>query len=241
MLLVDDVPGEAANFGLAFGDRLTAARGPDELDAQLSAGNDWDIAFVDFNLSSRVSTGLSVMLTLRRRATGDADGELQPVRRERPGAVRRRRAALVRRAGGAGQEPQRPVRPAPLRDRHGRRPRSEPDPVADPFAPRAPDRRGAAGPHLGRPLASARSGGGRRHRGGGVAAAQGRLICAASRTGPRTRSNQVNAALFDLPDRGPSRNKKGILGTFVAQHTSFLTAPDLPAALAHRDLAAAAR
>jgi len=66
VLLVDDVPGEAANFAVAFGSQLTAVCGLDELDAALSAGNTWDVAFVDFNLSSTVNTGLSVLLTLHR-------------------------------------------------------------------------------------------------------------------------------------------------------------------------------
>ena len=240
MLLVDDVPGEVANFGLAFGDRLTAARGADELDAQLSAGNDWDIAFVDFNLSSRESTGLSVMLTLHgeRPATRivsysqfaengrvlfaaaarhwfGAQAVLDKSHND-PYVLRHYATAMA-----AGLDPSTIQWRTRLHRAH----------LIDAVLPdltwvdrwRALDR--AAGD---------------------VTAAAALLQLKATHLrGFKDRAtnavNQVNAALFDLPDRGPSRNKKGILGTFVAQHTSFLTAPDLPAALAHRDLAAAVR
>ncbi len=240
MLLVDDIPGEVANFGLAFGDRLTAVRGLDELDAQLGEGNSWDVAFVDFNLSSRVTTGLSVMLTLHRerpmtrlvsysqfaengrvlfaaaaRHWFGAQSVLDKSRND-PYALRHYATALA-----AGLDPS----PVQWRTRLHR---------AYLIDAVLPD---LSWVDRWRALDTAA---------GDVTAAAALLhLKAAHLRSFKDRAtnavNQVNAALFDLPDRGPSRNKKGILGTFVAQHTSFLTAADLPAALAHRDLAAAVR
>src|ERR687893_1725389 len=65
VLLVDDVPGERANFEHAFGSRLTVAPTIDILNDQLRRGMTWDVAFVDFNLSSRTSTGLTALLRLQ--------------------------------------------------------------------------------------------------------------------------------------------------------------------------------
>jgi hypothetical protein len=64
VLLVDDVPGERANFEQAFGTRLTVAPSIDILNDHLRRGVRWDVAFVDFNLSSRTSTGLTALLRL---------------------------------------------------------------------------------------------------------------------------------------------------------------------------------
>ena len=64
VLLVDDVPGERANFEHAFGSRLTVAPTIDILNDQVRRGMSWDVAFVDFNLSSRTSTGLTALLRL---------------------------------------------------------------------------------------------------------------------------------------------------------------------------------
>jgi hypothetical protein len=64
VLLVDDVPGERANFEHAFGPDLTVAPSIDQLNEQLRHGLTWDLAFVDFNLSSQTSTGLTALLRL---------------------------------------------------------------------------------------------------------------------------------------------------------------------------------
>ena len=64
VLLVDDVPGERANFEHAFGRDLTVAPSIDQLNEQLRRGLMWDLAFVDFNLSSQTSTGLTALLRL---------------------------------------------------------------------------------------------------------------------------------------------------------------------------------
>jgi hypothetical protein len=64
VLLVDDVPGERANFEHAFSHRLAIAPTIDILNDQLRRGMTWDVAFVDFNLSSRTSTGLTALLRL---------------------------------------------------------------------------------------------------------------------------------------------------------------------------------
>jgi len=240
VLLVDDVPGEAANFAVAFGSQLTAVCGLDELDAALSAGNTWDVAFVDFNLSSTVNTGLSVLLTLHRERPATrlvtysqfaengrvlfaaaarhwfgAQAVLDKSQND-PYALRHHAIALV-----AGLDPS----PVQWRTRLHR---------AHLIDAVLPD---LSWVDRWRALDAAA---------GDVTAAAALLhLKAAHLRSFKDRAtnavNQVNAALFDLPDRGPSRNKKGILGTFVAQHTSFLTAADLPAALAHRDLATAVR
>src|SRR5687768_7255806 len=64
VLLVDDVPGERANFEHAFASKLTVAPSIDMLNDHLRRGLTWDLAFVDFNLSSTTSTGLTALLRL---------------------------------------------------------------------------------------------------------------------------------------------------------------------------------
>jgi ActR/RegA family two-component response regulator len=64
VLLVDDTPGEVANFAAAF-DALTQVRTISQLDDALAAGHDWGLAFVDFNIGSVTHTGLSALLRLR--------------------------------------------------------------------------------------------------------------------------------------------------------------------------------
>jgi CheY-like chemotaxis protein len=240
VLLVDDVPGEAVAFRQAFGDTLLVVRDADELAARLADGAEIDVAFVDFNLSSRVSTGLSALLALHQ---------------QRPAA------RLVTYSQFA--ENGRVLFAAAARHWFGARAvldKTQNDPYTlrhyatalmtgldpSPMAWRARLHRAhlidAVLPDLSwverwRALDQAA---------GDVTAAAALLqLKAAHLRGFKDRAtnavNQVNAALFDLPNRGPSRNKKGILGTFVAQHTSFLTAGDLPSAMIHRDLSAAAR
>ncbi|GAA3609607.1 hypothetical protein [Microlunatus ginsengisoli] len=240
VLLVDDIPGEAANFRVAFGAGLTSVRSVAELERQLAAGVEWEVAFVDFNLSSRSTTGLSALLALARQrprtrlvsysqfvengrvlfATAarhwlGARAVLDKTQND-PYTLRHYATALT-----AG------IDPSPLQWRY----RLQRAYLIDAVLPdlswverwRALDR--AAGDVT-------------------VAAALLQLKATHLRSFKDRATNAVNefnAAFFDLPDRGSSRNKKGILGTFAAQHTSFLTAPDLPDALAHRDLTAAAR
>jgi hypothetical protein len=64
VLLVDDVPGERANFEYAFGGDFTVAPSIDQLNEQLRRGLCWELAFIDFNLSSQTSTGLTALLRL---------------------------------------------------------------------------------------------------------------------------------------------------------------------------------
>ncbi len=66
MLLVDDVPGEKANFVEAFGSNLTVVPGVGQLNERLHEGLRWDVAFVDFYLSSDSSTGLTALLRLNQ-------------------------------------------------------------------------------------------------------------------------------------------------------------------------------
>lgn len=64
VLLVDDVPGERANFSQAFGTGLSVAPGIAQLNELLQSGRRFDVAFVDFYLSSPSNTGLTAMLRL---------------------------------------------------------------------------------------------------------------------------------------------------------------------------------
>jgi|tagenome__1003787_1003787.scaffolds.fasta_scaffold20698295_1 hypothetical protein len=65
VLLVDDTPGEGANFAAAFED-LTQVRTIEELQVALNGGRPFDLAFVDFNIGSATHTGLSALVQLRR-------------------------------------------------------------------------------------------------------------------------------------------------------------------------------
>jgi CheY-like chemotaxis protein len=240
ILLVDDVPGEAANFCQAFGPDLTALRTIAELESAIDAGQSWDFAFIDFNLSSRVHTGLTAMLMLirdqphTRLVTYSQLAENGRVlfaaaarhwlgsraildkSQNDPQNLRRYVTALA-----AGLDPS----PVQWRNRMHR---------AHLIDAVLPD---VTWVERWRALDQAS---------GDVTIAAGLLkLKTAHLRGFKDRAtaavNQVNEAFFDIPNRGPSRNKKGILGTFVAQHTSFLTAPDLPDVLAHRGLGSAAR
>src|SRR4029453_7661480 len=64
VLLVADVPGERATFEHAFGLGLKVGPSLEQLNEQLRRGLIWDLAFVDFNLSSQTSTGLTALLRL---------------------------------------------------------------------------------------------------------------------------------------------------------------------------------
>lgn len=64
ILLVDDVPGERANFSQAFGAGLTVAPNILRLNEAMDHGQRWDVAFVDFHLTSPSNTGLTAMLRL---------------------------------------------------------------------------------------------------------------------------------------------------------------------------------
>jgi ActR/RegA family two-component response regulator len=240
VLLVDDVPGEAVNFYDAFGSGLTAVRTVEDLEQRLADGESWDFAFIDFNLSLRSETGLTAMLSLRsvrpetRLVTYSQLAENGRVlfaaaarhwlgaraildkSQNDPATLRRYVTAMT-----AGLDPS----PVQWRNRMHRAYLIDgvlPDELwVDRW--RALDRAS----------------------GDVTIAAQLLNLKAAHLRGFKDRAtsavNQFNEAFFDIPNRGPSRNKKGILGTFVARHTSFLTAPDLPRLLAHRDAESAAR
>jgi CheY-like chemotaxis protein len=240
VLLVDDVPGEAVNFARVFGEQLTATRTLAELEEQLASARNWDLAFVDFNLSDSSATGLTAMLRLQQHRPQTKvvtysqlaeNGRVLFAAAARhwlgaravldkshnhPQTLLRYAAALA-----AGLDPS-PVQWRSRLQRAG---------LIDALLPdttwierwRALDE--AAGDV-------------------GAAAALLNLRSAHLR-GFKERAvtavNQINEAFFDLPNPGPTRNKKGILMTFMAQHNSFLTAPDLAAVLAHRDARSARR
>src|SRR5437660_1728342 len=66
VLLVDDTPGEVANFAAAFDD-VTQVRAVYELQSALNGPRRFDVAFVDFNIGSASHTGLSALVQLRRQ------------------------------------------------------------------------------------------------------------------------------------------------------------------------------
>ncbi len=68
VLLVDDVPGERANFVQAFGPNLTVVPSVAQLNELLHDGVRWDVAFVDFYLGSNSSTGLTAQLRLHHES-----------------------------------------------------------------------------------------------------------------------------------------------------------------------------
>jgi hypothetical protein len=239
VLLVDDVPGEGINFSRVFGEGLTAVRTLDELDARLAAGDTWEIAFVDFHLSQPDYTGLSAMLRLRTHRPQTIIVTYSQFSEN--GRVLFA-AAAHRWLGATAVLDKSRNHPATLSSyadslRVGRDPspaqwraRLQKSTLIDALLPDASwiDRW--------RALDEAA---------GDVTLAANLLHLQSSHLrGFKDRAvsvvNQINEAFFGVPNPGPTRNKKGVLGTFVAQHHSFLTAPDLPELLAYRDAARAA-
>ncbi|GAA3609622.1 hypothetical protein GCM10022236_09110 [Microlunatus ginsengisoli] len=230
VLLVDDTPGEAANFAAAF-DRLTHVRTMEQLDAAVAGNRPFDIAFVDFNLGSADYTGLTALARLRRRRPGcrvvsysqlaesgrtlyacaarhwfAADALLDKVHNH--AETLRRYADQL--AGGANPTPigwQRRLEHAGLID----------DIVAEPYWVQ-----------IWRAL----------HESAGEMQAAARLLGrdAAQLRGFKDRAMaavvEFNRVIHDIEPPLVQRNKKGVLSTFAARHWQFLGAPDLTTAMA---------
>jgi CheY-like chemotaxis protein len=230
ILLVDDVPGERANFAEAFESSLDVAAGVPALDRLLQGPTTWDAAFVDFNLSSGAHTGLSALLRLRQdrphtevvtysqfsengRTLYAAAARhwlgcqvLLDKTRNDPATLRSYLAAIH-----AGTNPtplawQRRLQWAHLVDSL----------LAEPsWVQMWQALRDAAGEMsrvagiLGVPVSALRG-------------FKERATDAAI---------EFNTRFHDIPHPGDTRNKKGILSSFAAEHWQFLTAPDLAAVM----------
>ena len=226
VLLVDDVPGERANFEQAFGRDLTVAPSIDQLNEQLRRGLNWDLAFVDFNLSSQTSTGLTALLRLHheRPATKIVTysqftesgrtlyaaaahhwfkaSALMDKTRNDPGTLVHYRESICRGTNPTPVPWQRRLQWAPLVDNL----------LAD-----------ASWVRIWRAL---------REAAGDMALVAEMLhVDASSLRGFKDRATeaaiQFNEKFYDIPHPGRTRNKKGILAAFAAEHRHFLTAPDL--------------
>ena len=226
MLLVDDVPGERANFEHAFASKLTVAPSIDMLNDHLRRGLTWDLAFVDFNLSSSTSTGLTALLRLHheRPATKIVTysqftesgrtlyaaaarhwfnaAALMDKTKNDPATLVRYRESIY---AGINPTPvmwQRRLQWAHLIDNL----------LAD-----------ASWVRVWRALRDAA--------GDMSAVAEMLHIEAGSLRGFKDRATeaaiQFNEKFHDIPPPARTRNKKGILAAFAAEHRHFLTAPDL--------------
>nr|WP_294692994.1 response regulator [uncultured Friedmanniella sp.] len=226
VLLVDDVPGERANFERAFGRALSVAPGVDQLNDLLAAGERWDVAFVDFNLSSPTSTGLTALLRLHHERP-----ETHIVTYSQfTESGRTLYAAAARHWFGA----------TALLDKTRNDPqtlqyyltslRMDLNPTPAPW-----QRRLQWAPLLDSLLADAswvRIWAALREAAGDMARVADLLgVEAGSLRGFKDRATEAaiefNEKFHDMPHPGRTRNKKGILSAFAAEHRHFLTAPDL--------------
>ncbi len=230
VLLMDDTPGEAANFASAF-ERLTHVRTIEHLQLTLDGSQNFDLAFVDFNLASADFTGLTALALLRRRRPGcrvvaysqlaesgrtlyacaarhwfAVDALLDKVHNHT--ATLQRYAAQL--AVGTDPTPigwQRRLEHAGLID----------DIVAEPYWARiwwalheSAGEMQAAARLLGRDAAQLRG----------------------FKDRAMTAVVEFNRVIHDIEPPLAQRNKKGVLSTFAARHWQFLGAPDLTTAMA---------
>jgi len=226
VLLVDDVPGERANFERAFGRALAVAPSVDHLNELLRSGAHWEIAFVDFNLSSTTSTGLTALLRLHHERP-----ETQIVTYSQfTESGRTLYAAAARHWFDAGA----------LLDKTRNDPktlmhyltslRAGINPTPTPW-----QRRLQHAPLIDSLLADAswvRIWRALRLAAGDMARVAEMLhVEPGSLRGFKDRATeaaiQFNEKFHDVPHPGRTRNKKGILSAFAAEHRHFLTAPDL--------------
>jgi ActR/RegA family two-component response regulator len=226
VLLVDDVPGERANFERAFGPALDVAVSVDQLNEHIRHGRSWDIAFVDFNLSSATNTGLTALLRLHHERPDTkiiTYSQFTESGRTLYAAAARHwfnAAALMDKTKNdaatllhyhesinAGVNPtplpwQRRLQWAPLIDSL----------LAD-----------ASWVRIWRALRDAA--------GDMARVAEILHVEPSSLRGFKDRATEAaiafNEKFHDIPHPGRTRNKKGILSAFAAEHRHFLTAPDL--------------
>ena len=226
VLLVDDVPGERANFERAFGSALAVAPTIDHLNQLLRTGASWDVAFVDFNLSSTTSTGLTALLRLHHERPDTRIVTYSQFAE----SGRTLYAAAARHWFDA----------AALLDKT----RNDPKTlvhylmalrVGDNPTPAPWQRRLEWSPLIDSLLADAswvRIWGALRQAAGDMARVAELLdVEPGQLRGFKDRATeaaiQFNEKFHDIPNPGRTRNKKGILSAFAAEHRHFLTAPDL--------------
>lgn len=226
ILLVDDVPGERANFSQAFGDRLSVAPGVAKLNEYLAAGQRWDVAFVDFYLSSASNTGLTALLRLSHERPDcrlvtysqftesgrtlyaaaakhwfGAHALLDKTRNE-PGRLAQYVQAVV-----TGQDPT----PQPWQQR------LQWAYLIDNLL---------AEPSWVRIWSAIREAAGEMSRVASILQVQ---VSSLRTFKDRATDAAIlfNEKFHDVPNPGETRNKKGILSSFASEHRHFLTAPDL--------------
>lgn len=226
VLLVDDVPGERANFERAFGRALTVAPSVDQLNELLRAGLAWDVAFVDFNLSSPTSTGLTALLRLHHERPGTRTITYSQFTE----SGRTLFAAAARHWFGAAALMDK-TRNDPATLVHyltALRAGTNPTPVGW-------QRRLESAYLIDSVLADAswvRMWAALREAAGDMARVA-ELVGVEPGSLRTFKDRATDAAIafnekfHDIPHPGRTRNKKGILSAFAAEHRHFLTAPDL--------------
>jgi hypothetical protein len=226
VLLVDDVPGERANFERAFADALTVAPSLDRLNEHIRAGLSWDIAFVDFNLSSATSTGLTALLRLSQ----DRPETKIVTYSQFTESGRTLFAAAARHWFGASALMDKTRNDPEMLIRYLRSLQQGINPTPLPW-----QRRLQWSHLIDNLLADAswvRIWRALREAAGDMArVAQMLHVEPGSLRGFKDRATeaaiQFNEKFHDIPHPGRTRNKKGILAAFAAEHRHFLTAPDL--------------
>jgi CheY-like chemotaxis protein len=226
VLLVDDVPGERANFESAFGSGLTVAPSVDHLNRYLKARLDWDVAFVDFNLSSATSTGLTALLRLHHERPKtkivtysqftengrtlfaaaaqhwfNAHALMDKTKNEPENLVRYTRMLAL------SQNPT----PVPWQQR------LEWSALIDNLL---------AEPSWVRVWQAIRDAAGEMARVADLLGVDVRSL-RTFKDRATTAAILFNEKFLDVPNPGETRNKKGILSAFASEHRHFLTAPDL--------------
>jgi hypothetical protein len=226
VLLVDDVPGERANFERAFGRALEVAPSVDRLNELLHGGSAWDVAFVDFNLSSTTSTGLTALLRLhheRPQTQIVTYSQFTESGRTLFAAAARHWFSAAALLDKTRNEPKTLVQYVTALQ-------AGVNPTPTPWQQRL-----QWSSLIDSLLADAswvQIWGALRQAAGDMAAVAELLeVEPGSLRGFKERATdaaiEFNTRFHDVPHPGGTRNKKGILSAFAAEHRHFLTAPDL--------------
>jgi CheY-like chemotaxis protein len=230
VLLVDDVPGERANFQSAFDSGLSVAPSVEQLNGYLAGGRQWDVAFVDFNLSSATSTGLTALLRLHheRPLTKIVTySQFTENGRTLYAAAAQHWFSAHALMDKTRNDPENLVRYVQLLQA-GRNPtptawqqRLEWAPLIDNLL---------AEPSWVRIWQAIRDASGEMAR---VAELLGVDVRSLRTFKDRATAAAVtfNEKFHDVPHPGETRNKKGVLSAFASEHRHFLTAPDLSIAM----------
>jgi hypothetical protein len=226
VLLVDDVPGERANFQAAFGAGLDVAPSVDQLNRYLRTGLAWDVAFVDFNLNSPTSTGLTALLRLHHERPGTrivTYSQFAENGRTLYAAAARHWFNAPALMDKTKNEPENLIR-------YVRMLTANQNPTPEAWQERlqwaALIDSLLAEPSWVRIWAAIRDAAGEMARVADLLGVDVRSL--------RTFKDRATAAAItfnekfhDIPHPGETRNKKGILSAFASEHRHFLTAPDL--------------